>query len=190
MSTPSFVPFHYARRPHWLVPVIVVGGLLALGASARIEVPMRPVPMTLQTYALLVLGALLGWRLGLATVATYLALAAAGLPVLAGGGAGVSRLVGATGGYLAGFAVTVVVVGLLAERGWTARSLWRSVLVMIIGHAITLVIGVTWLATHKGWTVAWQSGLEPFLAGALVKSLLATGTVEVLRWASARRPAV
>ena len=94
---------------------------------------------------------------------------------------GQSRLLG-TWFFLMGlFFVGTLVVGLLAERGWTAQSIWKSVSAMMVGHAITLGIGVSWLATHHGWATAWQSGLEPFLAGALVKSLLASGTVEVLR---------
>jgi len=161
--------------------VTLVVAVLALAVAAQIEVPMTPVPMTLQTYAVLVIGALCGWRLGLSAVVTYLAVAALGLPVLAGGASGLAKLFGPTGGYLTGFAVTVVVVGMLAERGWTVQSRWKSVAAMIVGHAITLAIGVSWLAEHHGWTVAWQSGLQPFLLGALVKSLLAAGTVEVSR---------
>ena len=181
MSVHPFVPFRHGHRPTWRAAATIGLGVLALTVAAWIEVPMTPVPMTLQTYAILVVGALFGWRLGLGTVATYLAVAAMGLPVLAGGESGLSSLVGATGGYLAGFAVTVVVVGLLAERGWTVQSMWRSVSAMIVGHAITLGIGVSWLATHHGWGTAWRAGIEPFLAGALVKSLLASGTVEILR---------
>lgn len=181
MSVRSFVPFRHGARPAWRSVATIGLGVLALTVAAWVEVPMTPVPMTLQTYAILVIGALLGWRLGLCTVVTYLAVACMGLPVLAGGASGLDRLVGPTGGYLIGFAVTVVVVGWLAERGWTVQGVWKSVSAMIIGHALTLGIGVSWLATHQGWTIGWQSGLEPFLVGALVKSLLASGTVEVLR---------
>lgn len=181
MLAREFVPFRHGPRPAWRVAVTIGMGVSALALAAWIEVPMTPVPMTLQTYALLLIGALLGWRLGLATVATYLALAAAGVPVLAGGTSGVDRFVGATGGYLIGFAATVVVVGILAERGWTTQGVAKSVSVMIVGHAITLGLGVCWLARHHGWVTAWSSGVEPFLVGVLVKSLLASGTVEALR---------
>lgn len=188
MSVRSFVPFRHGRRPTWRAAATIGLGVLALTVAAWIEVPMTPVPMTLQTYAVLVIGALCGRRLGLGTVATYLAAAAMGLPVLAGGASGLSKLVGPTGGYLTGFAVTVFVVGWLAERGWTVQGVWKSVSVMIIGHALTLGIGVSWLATHQGWTTGWRAGLEPFFLGALVKSLLASGTVEVLRRVLGRGP--
>lgn len=181
MPARPFVPLRHGPRPAWRVAVTIGMGVSALALAARIEVPMMPVPMTLQTYALLLMGALCGWRLGLATVTTYLALAAAGVPVLAGGTSGIDRFVGATGGYLIGFAVTVVVVGVLAERGWTVQGVAKSVSVMIVGHAITLGIGACWLAMHHGWSKALSSGVEPFLWGVLVKSLLASGTVEALR---------
>src|SRR5690606_16484525 len=108
--------------PAWLRNMLLaVGGSLLLTLSAKINVPFYPVPMTMQTFAVLLIGAAFGWRLGTATVLLYLAQGAAGLPVFAGTpekGIGLLYLMGPTGGYLVGFAVAAAVVGWLAERGW------------------------------------------------------------------------
>lgn len=156
-------------------------GTLALAIGSWIEVPMVPVPMTLQTYVVLVIGALYGWKLGIATVILYLTEAAVGLPVLAGGKSGIAPLVGPTAGYLAGFVVAAALVGRLVERGWTASSLVRSFAAMAAGHAVILALGVAWLASKIGWGLAVSAGLIPFLIGAVVKSGLAAATVELIR---------
>lgn len=156
---------------------IIAGGAAGLAAASWIEIPLVPVPITLQTYAVLIVGALLGWRRGLAVVALYLSCAAAGLPVLAGGESGVDRITGPTGGYLVGFAFTVVLVGLLATRGWAGTNLWRSVVTMMLGQAAIVVVGACWLAAQRDWSIAWESGVQPFLIGGLVKGFLAAWTV-------------
>lgn len=105
------------RELRLLRPVLfAVLGTLLLIASARVQVPFWPVPMTMQTFVVLIIGATCGARLGAATVALYLAQGAVGLPVFAGGG-GLAYMAGPTGGYLVGFLVAAVVVGWLAERG-------------------------------------------------------------------------
>jgi biotin transport system substrate-specific component len=159
-------------------------GAVAVAVAAWIEVPMVPVPMTMQTYAVLVTGALLGWRLGAAAMIVYLAAAAIGLPVLSGGSSGLDRLIGATAGYLAGFVVAAAVVGWLAERGWTGAGVARCAAAMALGHAVVLGLGVTWLAAHIGWSQALAAGLTPFILGAIVKSVLAAVTVMAI----AKRP--
>ncbi len=141
---------------------------------------MVPVPMSLQTYAVVVVGALAGWRLGAAVVSSYLVAGAAGAPLFAGGASGIDHFLGNTAGYLVGFVVAAAVVGWLAENRWTHRGLLRSSLVMLIGHAVTLSLGTAWLATRIGGSPAIQHGLLPFLIGAVVKSILAAVTVEGL----------
>ena len=180
-----FVPLSASDRPLGGKIGAVLLGTLVLAVASWIEVPMAPVPMTLQTYAVLIIGALYGWRFGFATVLTYLAGAAIGLPVLSGGDGGPAHLVGPTAGYLIGFMATAILVGWMAERGWTAAGITQSFFVMVLGHAVTLGLGVIWLATLIGWSRAVTAGLTPFLLGAIVKSALAVATIEIIRrtWA-------
>lgn len=180
------------------VMIAVVGSLL-LWASAKVQIPFWPVPMTMQTYVVLVIGATCGWRLGAATVMLYLAQGALGLPVFANTperGIGLAYMAGPTGGYLVGFVVSVVMVGWLAERGW-GRSLTKMTIAMIAGHAAIFVFGVAWLTylfafvfgVPEGTTAfgaAIAAGLTPFLAGTVLKTALAAATIP-LAWKAAER---
>ena len=154
---------------------LILGGslLIALSAQLQINLPFSPVPITGQTFAVLLLGALYGSRRGPATVVTYLALGAIGLPVFAGGAFGVARLVGPTAGYLVGFIVAAFVVGLLSERGWD-RKPWSTAASMIIGNGIIYLAGVLWLSRFVGWQAVLSTGFLPFLAGDALKIALAT----------------
>jgi len=156
--------------------ILALGGTALLWLSAKIQVPLYPVPITMQTLAVLLLGVAYGPRLGAATVALYLLEAAIGLPVLAGGwseGAGLHLLYGPTGGYLAGFVVAAAVCGLLAERGWD-RSLPQAAAAMVIGNLIIYALGLAWLAWQIGAPAAIRYGLLPFLLGDLLKIALGT----------------
>lgn len=155
--------------------VLAVIGSLLLTISAKIQVPFWPVPMTMQTFVVLVLGVAYGWRLAGATVLLYLAQGALGLPVFAGGG-GLAYMAGPTGGYLAGFLLAAVAVGWLAERGW-ARSAPSTLAAMLIGTAIIFGCGIAWLATLIGLPQAISAGLVPFLLSEAVKIALATALV-------------
>lgn len=155
--------------------VLAVIGSLLLTISAKIQVPFWPVPMTMQTFVVLVLGVAYGWRLAGATVLLYLAEGALGLPVFAGGG-GLAYMAGPTGGYLAGFLLAAIAVGWLAERGW-ARSAASTLAAMLIGTAIIFACGVAWLATLLGLPQAISAGLVPFLLSEAVKIALATALV-------------
>ncbi len=160
--------------------LMVVAGSLLLTVSAKIQVPFWPVPMTMQTYAVILLGAVLGWRVGTASVLFYLAQGAVGLPVFASG-AGLAYFAGPTGGYLVGFAVAALLVGLLAARGWDRRFL-PSVAMMALGTVVILGLGVAWLSLFLGsLDKAVAAGLTPFLAGAVFKTLLAAATAP-LAW--------
>lgn len=154
---------------------LAIAGSLLLTLSAKLQIPFWPVPMTMQTFVVLVLGTAFGWRLGAATVALYLLEGALGLPVFAGTperGIGLAYMMGPTGGYLAGFLAAAVLCGRLAERGWD-RSVWRTALAMTIGHLLILFLGWAWLATLIGPQKAYLAGVEPFYAATVAKTLLA-----------------
>lgn len=155
--------------------LLVTVGTAALAGSAQVNVPMVPVPMTLQSYALVTLAALAGWRLAVEITQAYLVVGLLGLPVFSRAKGGISVLLGPTGGYLAGFLIAALVVGYLAER---SRHTTLSLIgLMAFGHAILLTIGVGWLATKIGIPLAVEKGLVPFLPGAGVKILLAAATL-------------
>ena len=154
--------------------VLMVLGTVALWLSAKIQVPLIPVPITMQTLVVLVIGVAYGWKLGGATMLLYLAEGAVGLPVFAGNwseGGGVHHLYGPTAGYLIGFAVAAAICGSLAERGWD-RSLLKAGAAMVIGNLVIYALGLTWLAIQIGIGDALTYGLLPFLVGDALKILL------------------
>lgn len=155
--------------------LLALVGTAILTISAKIQVPFWPVPMTMQTFAVLVIGMAYGWRLGGATLLLYLAEGAVGLPVFAGGG-GAAYLAGPTGGYLVGFVLAAAVVGYLAERGWD-RSMLTTLLAMVLGTGIIFLLGVAWLTGLIGLEKAIAGGLTPFLAGAAFKIVLAAAVL-------------
>lgn len=155
----------------------IVAGVAILALSSRVEIPVEPVPFTLQTLAVILTGMLLGWRLGLLIVLAWLAAGAAGLPVFAGGAGGWERFVGPTGGYLAGFAVAAAVAGWLAQRGWNGRQPFKAFAAAMIGHAFCLLPGTAWLASFTGMDDAVRDGLLPFLPGAILKSIAAVAVL-------------
>ena len=156
------------------VAVLILIGSLLLVASAKLRVPMWPVPATMQTFAVLAIGAAYGWRLGSATVAVYLGYGLVGLPVFAiGAGAGPAYFLGPTGGYLVGFVAAAALVGWLAERGWDRRWL-STAAAMAIGTLVIYVFGVAWLSRVIGGVApAIAAGVTPFLVGDAVKAALA-----------------
>jgi biotin transport system substrate-specific component len=166
--------------------VLMVAGAALLTLSAKIQVPFYPVPMTLQTLVVLVLGAAYGWRLGGATVALYLFEGAMGLPVFAGPYAGVAYMAGPTGGFLLGFVAAALLTGWMAERGWD-RSLGRVVVMMIVGHAAIFAFGLGWLSTMMPFLKAWAVGAVPFAAATLLKTALAVAVMQVAWSVVARR---
>ncbi len=154
--------------------VLIAAGSVLMTVSAKLTVPFWPVPLSMQTFAALLIGAAYGWRLGGITVFAYLAQGAMGVPVFAGAGAGLPYLLGPTGGYLLGFAIGAVVVGWLAERGWDRRVL-TTLAAMVIGNLVIYALGVGWLTTIVGSVErAFALGLLPFLLGDALKIALAT----------------
>ena len=161
---------------------LILAGSLLLTLSAKIQVPFYPVPMTLQTLVVLLIGASFGWRMGSATVLAYLAQGAMGLPVFAGTpekGLGLLYMAGPTGGYLVGFALAAGLTGWLAERGLD-RSVIGTAIAMIAGNLVIYVFGLAWLANFVGFEKAVTFGLIPFLFGDLIKIMLATASLPVI----------
>ncbi len=172
-----------AERPLVRQAILVVLGSLLMWASAKAQVPMWPVPMTMQSFVVLVIGMGYGSRLGAATVGFYLLEGALGLPVFAGTpekGIGLTYMMGPTGGYLLGFVLAAATVGWLAERGWD-RNLPLAVTAMIIGTILLFVPGVAWLAVLIGFSKAIAAGLTPFLLASIVKLALAAAVMP-LAW--------
>ena len=159
--------------------------LTALLARVSLPVPGSPVPVTGQTLGALLAGGLLGARRGAGSLALYLAAGAIGLPAFAGGAAGLERLAGPTGGYLAGLVAAAGIAGWTVERGW-ARSVPRAFAAMLAASAAVFALGVPWLAVRAGAGRALEAGLVPFLPGALLKAALAAALVVlVARWTPA-----
>jgi len=162
----------FPRMAGWLRDLILVtiGALfVAILAQVKIPLPFTPVPLTGQTFAVLLVAAALGSKRGAAAMAFYIVLGSFGLPVFAGGAAGMAYLSGATLGYLIGFVAAAYVVGLLAERG-LERNLRTSILPFLAGTVIIYAFGVAWLAVILGsFGKAVAAGLVPFVAGDIIK---------------------
>ncbi|WP_454622302.1 biotin transporter BioY [Bradyrhizobium cenepequi] len=168
--------------------VLVLLGTALLTLSAKVNLPLPYVPMTLQTLVVLMIGAAYGSRLGTATVIAYLAEGAMGFPVFAGPVGGFAPLMGPTAGYLFGFVAAAFVTGWLAERGWD-RNVVRLFAAMALGHVIILAAGFGWLAFGVGLGAekAWLVGILPFIAGTLVKTALGASLLPAARRLADRR---
>lgn len=166
------------RRALPLLLIVAFAALMAI--CAQINVPMVPVPMTMQTFAILLAGAVLGpWR-GAASVLLYLAAAAAGLPILSDGASGLAPFSGPTAGYLFAFPIAAALVGAMFTRD-ALRGPLRKTGLMIAAHILILAIGAGWLATSIGLTDALAHGVTPFLIGMVVKSVLVVAAAAGLR---------
>ena len=169
-------------------PMLVAIGALLLVLSAKVQIPLWPVPMTMQTYVVLVLAMAYGTRLGAMTVGVYLLAGALGLPVFAGTpekGVGLPYMLGPTGGYLIGFMLATLLLGRLAARGWD-RRMWTSLLAMGSAHVLILACGAAWLAGLIGWERAIAAGVTPFILATVLKTVLAGVTLPIA-WKWVRR---
>jgi biotin transport system substrate-specific component len=173
----SFDPFRLAKRPAAIKAAFVVAGTLVLALASQIAVPMVPVPVTMQTFAVTMIGALYGWRLGALTILAWLCEAMLGLPVLSGGAGGLAPFVGPTAGYLVSFPVIGALTGWLAERGWTGDRVVRSFAAHLFSNILCLAIGGAWLAWLIGAEKGWLLGVAPFILGAVLKSALAAAVL-------------
>jgi biotin transport system substrate-specific component len=161
---------------------ILIGNLLLI-LSAKIQLPFWPVPMTMQTFVVLMIGAVLGARAGAATVALYLFEGGLNFAVFAGTperGIGLAYMYGPTGGYLLGFLVAALAIGFASDKGWM-KSLLGNIAWMLAGHAIILALGVAWLSRMAGFDAALASGLHPFWLATALKTAMAVAAYEALR---------
>ena len=177
MSQPAYPTLVQVLWPHVDVKrraLLVLGAslLVALAARVTIPLPFSPVPITGQTFAVLLVGALLGSRAGAAAMLAYLAEGAVGLPVFAGARGGPGVLIGPTAGYLYGFVAAAFVTGWLCERGWD-RRVATAALAMLVGNAVIYLFGLPWLAFFVGPDRVLTAGLLPFIPGDLFKVVLA-----------------
>ncbi len=154
--------------------LLILSGSLLVGLMAQIAIslPFTPVPITGQTFGVLLVGALLGSRRGALALGLYLLEGIAGLPVFAGGTGGPARLLGPTGGYLLGFVAAAGVTGWLCERGWD-RRVFTAALAMLVGNIVIYLFGLPWLALFVGPEKALMMGLWPFIPGDALKLTLA-----------------
>lgn len=152
--------------------VLAVAGSAVVAVAAHISVPTLPVPMTLQTLAVLAIGAAFGARLGAATLVIYALEGAAGLPVFSPTADGYPGIMGPTGGYILGFIFASGLVGYLVERGWD-RSFPKLLIAMLAGSAILYVPGIAWLSSFIGLEKAFTFGFLPFYEGDVVKACVA-----------------
>lgn len=152
--------------------VLATSWVLALSAQMAVPLPFTPVPLTLQTFALMTLVPMLGSRRSIAMVCAYIAQGAAGLPFFSGGRGGIAVLISPTGGYLLGFIAAAALIGFAAEhkllKGWL-----RATAVFTLAHALVLATGASALAAFVGWPHAWALGVLPFIPGELIKTFAA-----------------
>jgi biotin transport system substrate-specific component len=157
---------------------LVVGFSLLTALSAQIVIPIGPVPITGQTFAVLLTGALLGSRLGAMAMIVYLIEGASGLPFFYGGTSGIAHLLGPTGGYLIAFPAAAFITGAFAEHGWDKRFL-TALASMAIGSAVIMLSGWVWLAliTNTALATAFQITVLKFIPGDIIKILLAAAVL-------------
>jgi biotin transport system substrate-specific component len=162
--------------------LLVVGGSLCITgmAQVRIPLPFTPVPITGQSFAVLLVGAVLGAHRGSASLLLYLLQGLLGLPVFAGGASGLAYLLGPTGGYLIGFVVAAYLVGRLSVRRLDQR-IPSALLTFLAGEVVIYLFGVAWLSVFLGITHAIIAGLLPFILGDAIK-LVVAGFVLPAAW--------
>ncbi|WP_318152974.1 biotin transporter BioY [Halomonas sp. GD1P12] len=176
LPTPSALS-HYSLS--WKIVAVVLGSLF-LTLCSYIQVPMMPVPVTMQTFGVLLVGALYGWRLGALTTLTWLGQAAVGLPVLAGGANGWVAFAGPTAGYLFAFPLCAALTGWLAQFGWNGQRAVLAFTAMMLAHVLCLAAGGAWLSQFVGMEQAIALGVTPFLVGSVLKSALAVVTLKLI----------
>lgn len=182
MATPApRVLADFASRTAIAQIALVIGGAAFVGIAAQIAIPLpfTPVPLTLQTFAVLLVGASLGSLRGALSMVVYLLAGMVGVPWFAEGSSGFTS---ASFGYILGFIFAAFIVGRLAERG-ASTTVLRTAGLMVVGNIAIYAVGVTWLkfAIDVDWATAMSLGVVPFLIGDAVKIALAAGLLP-LAW--------
>ena len=165
--------------------MLVLGGSMLVAVCAKIQIP-GPLPLTMQTFGVVLVGAMLGSRRGALAMIAYLLEGAAGLPVFARPISGLGYFSGDTAGYLAGFVVAAFIVGLLAERGWDRRYA-SALAAFAIGHAMILAMGCAWRSLYVGPSIAVVEGVYAVKYTALLKICLAAAVLPT-GWRIVQRP--
>jgi biotin transport system substrate-specific component len=181
---PSTTPLGRAVRN----TLLALAGTAIIAVSAKIQVPFWPVPMTMQTLAIVVIAMAFGAKLGFATLALYLLEGAIGLPVFAGTpekGIGLPYMLGPTGGYLIGFVAAAWLAGWLAEKGWD-RTFLKATAVNFVATAVVFVFGLAWLVPMYGFSKSVAVGVTPFLLSSAFKIVLG-GALLPAAWSLVRR---
>ncbi len=166
---------------------LVVSFSLLNALAAQIAIPIGPVPITGQTFAVLLTGALLGSRLGAAALIVYLVEGFSGLPFFAGGTGGFAHILGPAGGYLVSFPAAAYITGAFSEHGWDKRFITAAAS-MAIGSLVILLSGWAWLSQFMGATAALHTGVTRFIIGDIVKIVLAAAVLPS-GWALLKRKA-
>jgi biotin transporter BioY len=168
---------------------LVVAFSLLTALAAQIVIPIGPIPITAQTFAVLLTGALLGSRLGAMAMIVYLIEGASGLPFFYGGHGGFAHLLGPTGGYLVAFPAGAYITGAFAENGWDKRFL-TAIIAMAVGSLVILLAGWAWfmVLTHTPPLAAFKVSVAPHIAGDIIKILLAAAVLPT-GWAILKRQA-
>jgi biotin transport system substrate-specific component len=188
-----FVPIRVGERLNSRVRdvVLVITGAVFIYLTSRIAIPIpgNPIPITGQTFGVLLVGGALGFRRGLAAVSLYVLLGVVGLPFFAESKGGIAVILGASGGYLIGFIAAGAIVGRLAELGWDRRFV-GALGAMLVGSVVLYAIALPWLKVVTGmtWQDTVQKGLVPFLLGDTLKVFLAAVLFPVAWWVVGRRP--
>ena len=158
--------------------IFILFGTILLTVSAKVQVPFWPVPMTMQTFIVFLIGMVYGWRLSLYTLLAYLAEGAVGLPVFANGG-GLIYLTGPTAGYLYGMLFASILIGKLSEYGFS-NSYVKSFLALVFGSLVIFSFGVLYLGMIIGYDKAISAGLLPFIPSEIFKIALAVSIIPSL----------
>jgi biotin transport system substrate-specific component len=191
VTSPPTLRTAVLARSTWLSEAILLGAgvlLVALSAQVTFHLPGTPVPISGQTFAVLLVGSAYGATRGVATIALYLAVGIVGLPVFSSGTSGWEQVSGATGGYLVGMLVAAGIAGLLAQRGLD-RKVSSAVASMLTGNVVIYVFGLAWLyheLPNATFTSTLEAGLYPFVVGDLLKVYLA-GALLPAAWSLVRR---
>jgi len=179
----------WPRAGHLENALLILGASLVTGLAAQVAIPLpfTPVPVTGQTFAVMLCGAALGARRGFAAQVAYLAQGAMGLPVFAGGAAGLHVFAGPTAGYLVAFPLAAALTGWLAQRAWDRRFLTMAG-VMLLGSTVIFALGAAGLARFMPASQVFAAGVLPFLPGDVIKtSLAALVFPRVWRWVTRGR---
>ena len=158
--------------------LLALFGTFLLAISSKVQLPFWPVPMTMQTFVIFLIGMTYGVRLSFVTVALYLFEGAAGLPVFASGG-GIAYLIGPTAGYLYGMLFASVAISYLANLGFS-KTYFKATLSLVAGSIIIFSIGIIYLGSIIGYEKAIAAGLFPFIPSELFKIALAVSLIPTI----------